>query len=146
VKRLRFSYPHRTTVQPLRIDVSFGAELFMDQPVPRHLIALGEEVVANVGRELLSGSRIVHMQLIASRLYEAIKDELDTTPRHLAARVHVLAAAAEQCRRAAQNSVSAHLMLVELRAAVAMLNGEVLCAGRPTVGRPKLRVIRGGRA
>ena len=119
----------------------------MDQrPVPHHLIALGEEVVDNVGRELLSGSRIVHMQLIASRLYEAIKDELDTTPRHLAARVHVLAAAAEQCRGAAQNSVSAHLMLVELRSAVAMLNGEVLCAVRPPVGRPKLRVIQGGRA
>jgi hypothetical protein len=118
----------------------------MDQQnVPQSLLELANEVVADVGRELLAGSRIVHMQLLASHLYEAIQDELDRTPRHLAAKVAALAGAAAQCRRSAGNSVSPHLMLVELRAAVAMLNGDVLCAVRPPVGRPQLRVIQGGR-
>src|SRR5215208_3211140 len=62
---------------------------------------------------------------LASEFYEAVKAELDQTPRHKAGRVGALAAAADQCRRSAENCTSPQLMLVEIRAAVS-----VLCNGR----------------
>ena len=118
------------------------------QTVCPDLVRLGQEVVGQVGRELLRGGNIVHMQLLASRFYEAIKADLAATPRHEAAKVGPLAAAAVQCRRSAQNGVSPHLMLIELRAAVAMLSAPPAPHQTETVVRfrPQLRVIQGGLA
>ena len=118
------------------------------QTVCPDLVRLGQEVVGQVGRELLRGGNIVHMQLLASRFYEAIKADLAATPRHEAAKVGALAAAAAQCRRSAQNGVSPHLMLIELRAAVAMLSAPPAPHQTETVVRfgPQLRVIQGGLA
>ena len=106
---------------------------------------LGNQIVARVAQEVVTGGRLVRLQLLASQFYEGVKAELDQTPRHEAAKVSALAAAADQCRRLAQDCRSPHLMLVEVRAAVAMLS-----APPPTETvvrfRPQLRVIQGGLA
>ena len=93
------------------------------QSVSPSLSKLGAEVVARMAHEVVTGASAVRLQLLASQFYEAVKAELDKTPRHEAAKVGALAAVADQCRRSAGNCVSAHLMLIEVRAAVAMLNG-----------------------
>ena len=116
------------------------------QAVSPALSKLGTDVVARMAQEVVTGGSLVQLQLLASQFYEAVKAELDQTPRHEAEKAGALAAAADQCRRAAQNCRSAHLMLVEIRAAVTMLN-----AGQPPVGavlrfKPQLRVIQGGLA
>ena len=66
--------------------------------------------------------------------YEAVKAELDQTPRHEAVRVGALAAAAHQCLRSAENCTSAQLMLVEIRAAVSMLSEAQGCSQEPLFG------------
>jgi hypothetical protein len=118
------------------------------QSVSPLLSKLGADVVARMAHEVVNGASAVRLQLLASEFYEALKAELNQTPRHEAAKVGALAAVADQCRRSAGNCVSAHLMLIEVRAAVAMLNGS---GGPPPPDvvvrfRPQLRVIQGGRA
>jgi hypothetical protein len=121
--------------------------LMNQQVVTPELLRVGQEVVAEAGRELLRGGNIVHLQLLASRFYDAVKAELEASPRHYAHAVGALAAAADQCRRSAQNEVSPHLMFVELRAAVAMLSGPLTSHADAVVRlKPQLRVIQGGRA
>jgi hypothetical protein len=118
------------------------------QTVSPALSKLGTDVVARMAKEVVSGGSLVQLQLLASQFYEAVKAELDQTPRHEAEKAGALAAAVEQCRRLAQECRSAHLMLVEVRAAVAMLSES---AGQHQAGavlrfRPQLRVIQGGLA
>jgi hypothetical protein len=112
------------------------------------LSKLGQDMVARMAQEVVAGANIVRLQLLASHFYEAVKAELDRTPRHDPTKVGALAAAADQCRRSAEARLSPHLMLVELRAAVAMLTDGP--AHRPNAAafpsRPQLRVIQGGRA
>ena len=80
-----------------------------------------------------------------SEFYEAVKAELDQTPRHEAVRVGALAAAVDQCRRSAENCTSTQLMLVEIRAAVSMLSeSAVMRPGAVVRFRQQLRVIQGG--
>jgi hypothetical protein len=116
--------------------------------ISRELVALGQEIVERVARELASGGRSVHLQLLASRFYEAVIDGIERTPRHDGRRVGRLAAAADQCRRAASFVVAPALVAVELRAAVAMLSGDApdLLAPAPAPFRPQLRLIQGGLA
>ena len=118
------------------------------QTVSPALSNLGTDVVARMAQEVVSGGNLVQLQLLASQFYEAVKAELDQTPRHEAEKVGALAAAADQCRRAAQNCRSAHLMLVEIRAAVTMLSESVgqHQAGAVLRFKPQLRVIQGGLA
>ena len=118
------------------------------QTVSPALSKLGTDVVARMAQQVVRGGSLVQLQLLASQFYEAVKAELDQTPRHEAPKVGALAAAADQCRRSAQNCRSAHLMLVEIRAAVTMLSES---AGQQPMGavlrfRPQLRVIQGGLA
>jgi hypothetical protein len=118
------------------------------QSVSPSLSRLGADVVAGMAREVVTGASAVRLQLLASQFYEALKLELERTPRHEARKVGPLAAAVDECRRSAENCVSPHLMLIEMRAAVAMLNDS---AGPPPSEvvvrlRPQLRVIQGGRA
>src|SRR5215203_7004822 len=75
-----------------------------------------------MAQEAVRGASGVRLQFLASEFYEAVKAELDQTPRHEADRVGTLAAAADQCRRSAENCTSPQLMLVEIRAAVSMLS------------------------
>ena len=105
-------------------------------------------MVARMAREVVTRASAVRLQLLASQFYEALKLELERTPRHEVRKVDALAAAVDQCRRSAENCASPHLMLIEMRAAVAMLND----GARPPPSevvvrfRPQLRVIQGGRA
>ena len=92
------------------------------ETVSQALSKLGNDVVARMAQEAVRGASVVRLQFLASEFYEAVKAELDQTPRHEAVRVGALAAAAHQCLRSAENCTSAQLMLVEIRAAVSMLS------------------------
>jgi len=113
------------------------------ETVSRALAKLGNDVVARMAQEVVRGASVVRLQFLASEFYEAVKAELDQTPRREA--VGALAATLDQCRRAAENCTSAQLMLVEIRAAVSMLGESAGVQPRAVVRfRPQLRVIQGG--
>ncbi|MDF2764946.1 MAG: hypothetical protein K0R61_526 [Microvirga sp.] len=118
------------------------------QSVSPLLSKLGSDVVARMAHEVaIGGACAVRLQLLASQFYEAVRDELDKTVRDEGAKVGALAAAADQCRRSAGSCLSPHLMLIEMRAAVAMLNDSAAPPTDVVVRfRPQLRVIQGGRA
>src|SRR5215208_5835240 len=112
--------------------------------VSRALSKLGNDVVARMAQEVVRGAGVVRLQFLASEFYEAVKAELDQTPRHEASRVGALVAAADQCRRSAENCTSPQL-LVEIRAAVSMLSESAgVQPGAVVRFRPQLRVIQGG--
>ena len=115
------------------------------ETVSQMLAKLGNDVVARMAQEVVRGASVMRLQFLASEFYEAVKAELNQTPRHEAVRVGALAAAADQCRRPAENCTSPQLMLVEIRAAVSMLSesGGVQ-PGAVVRFRPQLRVIQGG--
>jgi hypothetical protein len=110
------------------------------------LISCGEEAVSAVGSALLAGAPLVKCQLLASRFYEGVKQELAAAGEADGAYSSRLAAAA-QCLRSADRGVSPTALLLHLRAAVAMLDEAEHAAimsrsyERP---RPVLRVIQGG--
>jgi hypothetical protein len=115
------------------------------ETVSRALSKLGNDVVARMAQEVVRGASVVRLQFLASDFYEAVKAELDRTPRHEAVRVSALAAAANQCLRSAENCTSPHLLMVEIRAAVSMLSENAgLKPGAVVRFRPQLRVIQGG--
>jgi hypothetical protein len=115
------------------------------EPVSPALSKLGNDVVGRMAQEVVRGATVVRLQFLASEFYEAVKAELDQTPRHEAVRVHALAAAAHQCVRPAENCTSPHLMVVEIRAAVSMLGkSEGLQPRAVARFRPQLRLIQGG--
>ena len=115
------------------------------ETVSRALSKLGNDVVARMAQEVVRGATVVRLQFLASEFYEAVKAELDQTPRHEAVRVGALAAAADQCRRSAENCTSPQLMLVDIRAAVSMLSESAgMRPGAVVRFRPQLRVIQGG--
>ena len=102
-------------------------------------------MVARMAQEVVSGASVMRLQFLASEFYEAVKAELNQTPRHEAVRVGALAAAADQCRRSAENCTSPQLMLVDIRAAVSMLSESAgMRPGAVVRFRPQLRLIQGG--
>jgi|1185.fasta_scaffold1042506_2 hypothetical protein len=111
----------------------------------RALSKLGNDVVARMAQEVVRGASVMRLQFLASEFYEAVKAELDQTPRHEAVRVSALAAAADQCRRSAENCTSPQLMLVEIKVAVSMLSESAGAKPGAVIRfRPQLRVIQGG--
>ena len=115
------------------------------ETVSRALSKLGNDVVARMAQEVVRGSGVVRLQFLASEFYEAVKAELDQTPPQEAIRVCALAAAADQCRRSAENCTSPQLMVVEIRAAVSMLSDSAgVEPGAVVRFRPQLRLIQGG--
>ena len=97
-----------------------------------------------MAQEVVRGASVVRLQFLASEFYEAVKAELDRTPRHEAAKFGALAAAAHQCLRSAE-STSPHLVVVEIRTAVSILSESAeLQPGAVVRFRPQLRVIQGG--
>jgi hypothetical protein len=110
------------------------------------LIGCGEDAVSAVSRALLAGAPLVQCQLLASRFYERVKQELGAVGEADRAYSSRLAAAA-QCLRAADRGVSPTALLVNLCAAVAMLDeadpAATASASRERP-RPLLRVIQGG--
>jgi hypothetical protein len=115
------------------------------ETVSQALSKLGNDVVDRMAQEALRGASVVRLQFLASEFYEGVKAELDQTPRHEAAKVDALAAAAHQCLRSAENCTSPHLMVVEIRAAVSMLGlSDGLQPRAVARFRPQLHLIQGG--
>jgi len=115
--------------------------------VSRHLVELGQNVVERLTHRYAAGGRTVHLQLLASPFYEAVKREIECTPACEAERRRVLVAAADQCRLAATGVVAPANIVVELRAAVATLSRErPRSFEAPPRVRPQLRLIQGGLA
>jgi hypothetical protein len=117
-----------------------------DRVVSRDLVELGQDVVERLADRYATGGRAVHLQLLASPFYEALKREIGRTPACEAEKSRALVAAADQCRQAASAVTPANIV-VELRAAVATLSGErpPSFEVQPRV-RPQLRLIQGGLA
>jgi len=115
--------------------------------VSRDLAEWGQEVVDELARECAAGARALQLQLLASPFYEAVKREIRTTATSDPGKARSLLRAAEQCRRAASCPATPARIVVDLRAAVAMISGErPLALGPPIPARPTLRLIQGGRA
>jgi hypothetical protein len=111
------------------------------------LVELGQDVVATLVRKYAAGGKTVHLQLLASPFYEAVKREIGRTPTSNPEKRRALAVAADQCRRAAGCAVPPANIVVELRAALATLSGERPPGFEaPPRVRPQLRVIQGGLA
>jgi hypothetical protein len=115
--------------------------------VSRDLVVFGQDVVERLAQECAAGGRTTRLQLLASPFYEALKREIGRTHAREVEKRRALAAAADQCRRAADCSIAPPNIVVELRAAVATLGGErALSFKAPPGARPQLRIIRGGLA
>jgi hypothetical protein len=113
--------------------------------VPVGLVRTARIVVDSVARNIANDGSGVYSALLASQLYETIKDELAHTPRQAAATVGVLSAALDQCRHAAVHVDHPDLMEGELRAAVETLErGMQTDAAARAVSAPRFKVIAGG--
>jgi hypothetical protein len=118
----------------------------LEQTISPSLVRLGQEVLAEVRQDALRGASIVRLQLVASRFYEAAKEELSTAEPREADRVAALTAVVNQCRRVAGHNVAPHGLVIELRAAIGMLSPSISVRPEVVSRRPTLRVIQGGRA
>lgn len=115
------------------------------------LLRTARSVVEAATRTAESGGSGVHAALLASQLYEALKLELEVSQRQEPAKIGVLAAAIDQCRRAASADTQPAMIAAELRATLALLeSGSALRlvvnggATRAPGPKPQLRVIEGG--
>jgi hypothetical protein len=115
------------------------------------LLRTARGVVEAVTRTVESGGSAVHAALLASQLYEALKLELRASQSHETAKIGLLAAAIDQCRRAARSNTRPAIIAAELGATLGLLesgsplrlvvNGGAMRSSRP---RPQLRLIKGG--
>lgn len=115
------------------------------------LLRTARGVVEAVTRTVESGGSAVHAALLASQLYEALKLELRASQSHETAKIGLLAAAIDQCRRAARSNTRPAIIAAELGATLALLesgsalrlvvNGGAIRSSRP---KPQLRLIAGG--
>jgi hypothetical protein len=115
------------------------------------LLRTARSVIEAATRTVETGGSTVHAALLASQLYEALKAELDAADRQESAKIGLLAAAIDQCRRAACSTTRPAIIAAELRATLALLesgsslrlvvNGDAVPSSRP---KPQLRVIEGG--
>ncbi len=106
---------------------------------------LGRDALDKIGAAVSAGAPLLQCQLLASRFYDALKRELDETPWWEGAKRGRIAAALDQCRRAANASILPEAMLLELELALDLLGADRV-APAPPARRPVLRVINGGRA
>ena len=107
---------------------------------------LGEQAIVAVAASLAGGGPVVRGQLIASRLYEALRHELKQSPMHDTKRA-ALIAASDRCERIGAASINPNAMLDELRKAIAVLQAdEHPLVPPPPRARPVLRLIEGGLA
>ena len=110
--------------------------------VPSQLIELGQQTLTDVRIGVANGEPLVRCQLLASEFYEALKRAL-RAPELTPVERWAVMAAANQCLHAADASISPGTVVLELRAAVAMLQFNGTTSPR-TKARPVLRVIEGG--
>src|SRR5947199_10795279 len=96
----------------------------MEIPVAlSQLKELGEQAIVAVAASLARGGPVVRGQLIASRLYEALRHELKQSPMHDTKRA-ALIAASDRCERIGAASINPNAMLDELRKAIAVLQAD----------------------
>ena len=110
------------------------------------LIELGMNAVGVIAANASAGGSPVYAQLVASEFFEALQAELQDTPSQYYARRGALAAAIDQCRRAATTGTNAGVALAELRAALAIIDAPTPAFPTTPQLRPRLRGIEGGRA
>src|SRR5436305_14669085 len=79
------------------------------------LLRTARSVVEAATQTVESGGSGVHAALLASQLYEALKLELEVSQRQEPAKIGVLAAAIDQCRRAASADTPPAMIAAELR-------------------------------
>jgi hypothetical protein len=109
------------------------------------LLKLGQEALAAVANGVAAGAPLVKCQLLASRFYEALRDELREWSKADVAKQNMLIAAADQCHRTSIEATTSSAMLRELRSAIDFLQADVPSPNTRQPGfRPVLRVIEGG--
>jgi len=110
------------------------------------LVRMARCVLEKVDREIETGTSGLHAALMASQLYEALKIELRTTPRHEQAKAEVLGAAIDRCCRAVRPPISRESVALGLAGVLALL--ETAPIARPNAAgkaaRPVFVVIEGG--
>jgi hypothetical protein len=117
----------------------------MNGCISADLVRMARSVVERVDGHGEPGPSILHATLLASRLYEALKVELNTTPRHEPVKVGVLAAAIDQCRRAVRMPVSLPSMAVELKNVLKLLETADPLRSVGSLDRTRrFKVIEGG--
>ncbi|HEY0439094.1 MAG TPA: hypothetical protein VGD36_03400 [Xanthobacteraceae bacterium] len=107
--------------------------------VSAEIIELGRETLSTIAAARAAQAPQVRCQLLASRFFEALKQELARTPISEPAKFGQLAAAVDQCRRIADPGMGPEAALGLLRATLLTLS-----AGAPL--RPRLQLIQGGLA
>jgi hypothetical protein len=117
--------------------------------LPVDLVKMVRGVVARIDREVGTEVSRVHVALVASQLYEALKIELEMTPSHEPARFGLLAAARDQCHRIVRPKISVKAMAAELAAVLNVLErGPESCLPAPVTPadqrRSQFTVIHGG--
>jgi hypothetical protein len=105
---------------------------------------LASQVIADVTAAVAAGAPTVHCQLLASRLYDALRRQLRNTADRQDDARRQLRAAIDRCERTAGASISPGRLLAELEIAAQLLAPREPPA--PLKGRPQLRVIQGGLA
>jgi hypothetical protein len=111
------------------------------------LAALGREVATAIARTILASGSVVRCHFLASQFYEALQNKLQRTSRCDYATVGRIAAAVDQCRPIALPNVSPALILAQVNAALAIVEGTNPHEDRNPAGdrpRPILRIIEGG--
>ena len=111
------------------------------------MIELGEQALASVMTNVAGGAPLVRCQLLASEFYEALKRELRATAEMGVVERTMVVAAANRCCHAATVSITADMMLAELRRALDLLQAKISpCEPSPSQPRrrPILCVIEGG--
>ena len=110
-----------------------------------NLLDLGRATASEVARRVSAGDCSFRCQLLASRFYEALRQELRSTPG-FSPKHALLALAVARCERAAKPGVIPSTVLSELTIAVAMLDRASTEYVETTRrhGPPQLKVIQGG--
>jgi hypothetical protein len=110
------------------------------------LLRLGTQTAERMALEFMAGAGTVRLQLLASRFYQALGDEMDRTPPDQVATRVVLAAAGAQCRCLGRLDILPEEAVAAFRGAVSILESGRLPAPAVVPRKPQLRVIQGGRA
>ena len=104
---------------------------------------LGEQAIVAVAASIVDGGAVLKAQLIASRFYEAVRDELEQSSTDDAKRA-ALIAASDRCERIATASINSTALLGQLKNAIAVLQADTGTFQPLPRVRPVLRVIEGG--
>jgi hypothetical protein len=109
------------------------------------LIESAHDAMASLSAAMREGRSAAHLQLICSKLFQALQAELKAASLDEGEKKELLSSALDLCKRSADATITAQLRLDKLRAIVALLDGTANDA-RPLPNQPRFRVIQGGLA